>query len=258
MTTLEDDLTALEACRSVDEVRDVFQRIIDSYGFSSFGFMDASHSWENNPLLVSTHSTDWIDTYRAENFITCDPCLNVARRTNLPFHWGSIVLPAVTGKRKPGAVRTMETARDFGVKEGLTIPVHYNDALGRRCSSVCALFWKNPLNGFFASLRFNGVHLHIILLYLAQKIVDLYAKDLRSRGRLFEPAEQHPQPSLTDREKEVLKWAGMGKTSDETAAILHVSHKTIEAHIKSAMVKLGATNKTQATVQAVYRGLIDI
>jgi DNA-binding CsgD family transcriptional regulator len=56
----------------------------------------------------------------------------------------------------------------------------------------------------------------------------------------------------------VLKWAGMGKTSDDTAVILHVSRKTVEAHIKSAMVKLGATNKTQATVQAVYRGLIDV
>jgi DNA-binding CsgD family transcriptional regulator len=54
------------------------------------------------------------------------------------------------------------------------------------------------------------------------------------------------------------KWAGMGKTSDDTAIILHVSRKTVEAHIKSAMVKLGATNKTQATVQAVYRGLIDV
>jgi DNA-binding CsgD family transcriptional regulator len=50
----------------------------------------------------------------------------------------------------------------------------------------------------------------------------------------------------------------MGKTSDETAVILNVSRKTVEAHIKSATIKLGATNKTQATVQAVYRGLIDI
>ena len=219
--------------------------------------MDASHPWEDDPLLVSTHSAAWIDTYRSENFISTDPCLSAARRTNLPFHWGSVVLPPVTGKRKPGAVRTMEAARDFGVNEGLTIPVHYNDVLGRRYTSVCALFWKDQLDTFFANLKHNGVQLHVLLLYLAQKIVDLHAADLKVRARTHHFTEQQAHP-LTDREKEVLKWAGMGKTSDDTAAILHVSSKTVEAHIRSAMVKLGATNKTQATVQAVYRGLIDV
>ena len=219
--------------------------------------MDASHPWEDDPLLVSTHSAAWIDTYRSENFISTDPCLSAARRTNLPFHWGSVVLPPVTGKRKPGAVRTMEAARDFGVNEGLTIPVHYNDVLGRRYTGVCALFWKDQLDTFFANLKHNGVQLHVLLLYLAQKIVDLHAADIKVRARTHHFTEQQAHP-LTDREKEVLKWAGMGKTSDDTAAILHVSSKTVEAHIRSAMVKLGATNKTQATVQAVYRGLIDV
>jgi LuxR family quorum sensing-dependent transcriptional regulator len=257
MGVLEDDLNALESCGSVAEIRGVFQRIIEDYGFSSFGFMDASHPWEDDPLLVSTHSAGWIDTYRAENFIGTDPCLALARRTNLPFHWGSVPLPTVTGKRKPGAVKTMEAARDFGVNEGLTIPVHYNDALGRRYTSVCALFWKDPANHFYANLRHNSLQLHVILLYLAQKIVDLHAIEIRARTRTKHLGELQVPP-LTDREKEVLKWAGMGKTSDETATILNVSSKTVEAHIKTATIKLGAANKTQATVQAVYRGLIDI
>ncbi|MGV7214833.1 autoinducer binding domain-containing protein [Bradyrhizobium sp. UFLA05-112] len=257
MGALEQDLNALEACASIEEIRAVFQRIIEDYGFSTFGFMDASHPWEDQPLLVSTHAPAWIDTYRSENFINTDPCLAMARRTNLPFHWGSVRLPPVTGKRKPGAVKTMEAARDFGVKEGLTIPVHYNDPLGRRYSSVCALFWNNPVEGFFANLRHNGLQLHVILLYLAQKIVDLHAIEIKTSTRTDHFAAVQ-LCALTDREKEVLKWAGMGKTSDETAVILSVSRKTVEAHVKGAMIKLGATNKTQATVQAVYRGLIDI
>ena len=68
----------------------------------------------------------------------------------------------------------MEAARDFGVNEGLTIPVHYNDGLGRRYTSVCALFWKDSADCFYANLKHNSVQLHVILLYLAQKIVDLY------------------------------------------------------------------------------------
>lgn len=258
MTDLEVHLNAIEGCQSVIEVRAVFQKIIEDYGFSTFGFMDASKPWEDDPLLVTTHSQKWIDTYRAENFLSTDPCLDAAKRTNLPFHWGSIKLPTVVGKRKPGAVKTMEAARDFGVLEGLTIPVHYCDDLGRRYSSVCALFWKDKLTAFFANLKFNRVQMHIMILYMMQKMVELYALEKSVKPRVDRFEQMNQTFTLTDREKEVLKWAGHGKTADETADILICSRKTVEAHIQNAMSKLGATNKTQATVQAIYQGLISL
>ncbi|MFZ0607714.1 MAG: autoinducer binding domain-containing protein [Xanthobacteraceae bacterium] len=258
MPEFETDISTIEECGSVEEVRNAFQKIIERYGFSSFGFMDASNPWENDPLLVTTHSRSWIDTYRSENFIESDPCLAAARRTNLPFNWGSIRLPPASGKRKPGALRTMEAARDFGAAEGLTIPVHYCDALGRQYSSVCALFWKNKIAAFYAALKLNRVQMHVVILYMMQKLVELYAKEKSLKPR-FERGPLSDQFSiLTDREKEVLKWAGMGKTADETGDILFCSTKTVEAHIYSAMKKLGATNKTQATVRAIYQGFIDI
>ena len=258
MAILDDDANAIEACQTVDELRLVFQRIIENYGFSTYGFIDASNPWENDPLLVSTHSAAWIDTYRSENFLATDPCLSAALRSNTPFNWGSVPLPPVTGKRKPGAVKTMEAARDFGINEGLTIPFHYNDALGRRYASVCALFWKDGVAAFFSNIRSHGISLHFLLIYFAQKMVDLHAAQINatSRKQMFvEESDKHP---LTDREKEVLKWAGMGKTSDETATILNCSRKTVENHIRSAMIKLGTSNKTHAAVQAVYRGLINV
>lgn len=258
MTELEEHLSAIEGCQSVPELQSVFQKIIENYGFSSFGFIDASKPWEDDPLLVTTHSQKWIDTYRSENFLNTDPCLDAAKRTNLPFNWGSIKLPALVGKRKPGAVKTMEAARDFGVLEGLTIPVHYCDDLGRRYSSVCALFWKDKLTAFFANLKFNKVQLHIVILYMMQKMAELYAADKGVKARVDRFDHVDPILSLTDREKEVLKWAGLGKTADETADILLCSRKTVEAHIQNAMSKLGATNKTQATVQAIYQGLINL
>jgi len=254
MSRLEEQLSSIEGCHSVAEVSVVFQKIIEEYGFSSFGFMDASQPWEEDPLLVTTHSQKWIDTYRSENFLSTDPCLDAAKRTNVPFNWGSIKLPAFNGRRKPGALRTMEAARDFGVLEGLTIPVHYCDDLGRRYSSVCALFWKDKLTAFFQNLKFNRVQMHMIILYMVQKMVELYAIEKNLKPRYDLVNGDH----LTDREKEVLKWAALGKTADETADILACSRKTVEAHIQNAMIKLGSTNKTQATVQAVSLGLIII
>jgi LuxR family transcriptional regulator, quorum-sensing system regulator BjaR1 len=258
MRSLEDQLNTIEGCRSVTEVRAAFQQVIEEYGFSSFGFLDASNPWENDPLLVTTHSQKWIDTYRSENFLNSDPCLSVAMRTNTPFNWGSVKLPPVLGKRKPGSVRTMEAARDFGVLEGLTIPVHYCDQIGRRYSSVCALFWKDKVTAFFVRLKFNRVQMHMIILYMMQKLVELYAAQKNVKRRFDRSGQMEPEMALTDREKEVLKWAGLGKTADETADILHCSRKTVEMHIQNAMSKLGATNKTQATVQAIYQGLINL
>jgi DNA-binding CsgD family transcriptional regulator len=256
MSVLNTNLDAIEACTSLPELRMVFQNIIENYGFSSFGFLDASHPWEENPLLMATHSTDWIETYRRENFLSFDPCLSEARRTNRLFNWGSIKLPPVTGKKKPGAVKTMEAARDFGILEGLTIPVHYQDRLGRRCSSVCALFWKNQLTAFFENFRISGLEIHMTLLYFSQKMVDLYTEELHMESRFAGASSDLIY--ITDREKEVLCWAGRGKTADETADILSCGRTTVETHVKNVMAKLGATTKTQAVVQAVYRGLIDI
>lgn len=62
--------------------------------------------------------------------------------------------------------------------------------------------------------------------------------------------------SLSDHEKECLRWASFGKTAKETAEILGRSPRTIEFHLKSAIAKLGAVNKIQAAFLAIERGLL--
>ncbi|WP_408646091.1 LuxR C-terminal-related transcriptional regulator [Zymobacter palmae] len=61
---------------------------------------------------------------------------------------------------------------------------------------------------------------------------------------------------LSEREKEVLKWSGDGKTADEIAQILNLSHSTINFHLRKTMYKLNAPNKTNAIVKAIYLNLL--
>ena len=61
---------------------------------------------------------------------------------------------------------------------------------------------------------------------------------------------------LSEREKEVLRWSGDGKTADEIAQILNLSHSTINFHLRKAMFKLNAPNKTSAIVKAIYLNLL--
>ena len=69
---------------------------------------------------------------------------------------------------------------------------------------------------------------------------------------------QKADPVLTPREREVVQWVAAGKTSIEASIIVGISARTIEQHIQTAMVKLGATNRVQLAVEAAKRGEIEI
>jgi DNA-binding NarL/FixJ family response regulator len=78
---------------------------------------------------------------------------------------------------------------------------------------------------------------------------------LRRRQDAAQPKSEH---YLTGREREVLTWAGLGKTSGEIATILGLSERTVNFHFDQAMKRLGVTNRTQAVAMAVAQGLIRV
>ena len=96
----------------------------------------------------------------------------------------------------------------------------------------------------------------MVLLYWAQQVIDISTK-MNSGSRIRPPTEQNAEGIyLTEREKEVLLWSALGKTSADTAEILQISRETVETYIKSSIEKLGATNRTHAVVRAIFLGLI--
>lgn len=63
---------------------------------------------------------------------------------------------------------------------------------------------------------------------------------------------------LTHREREVLTWVAMGKTSQDVAAILSISARTVEQHIQNSAQKLGTDNRIHTVVTAIQRGEITL
>ena len=248
----------IEAAQSLEELKSALQHTIEDYGFASFAFLDVSHGGTDDPLVIATNDAGWDRTYRDEGFVHVDPCLAVARRCNVPFTWRTVPLPERRGKRLPGALRTMQAARDHGYRDGLVIPFHYADHLGRIYSSVCTFFWKEP-KAALSSCPALRRHLHLLLLYWAQRAVDLAVRRRNGAGR-FVGNDGRPltDVALTDRERDVLSWAARGKTVPDTAEILSISDETVETHVRNAIRKIGASNKTHAAVKAIYLGLIDV
>lgn len=63
-------------------------------------------------------------------------------------------------------------------------------------------------------------------------------------------------PDLTERERDVLTLLAEGHSNAEIATQLSVSVPTVKRHLSHLLVKLQASNRTQAAVEAVRRGLI--
>jgi DNA-binding NarL/FixJ family response regulator len=66
----------------------------------------------------------------------------------------------------------------------------------------------------------------------------------------------HPLTTLTAREREVLKLVVQGLRNSEICERLHVSIKTVEAHLTSLYQKLGVQSRTEAVTYAREQGLL--
>ena len=63
--------------------------------------------------------------------------------------------------------------------------------------------------------------------------------------------------SLTEREKEVLRWLAQGKSNWEVSVILKISERTVRFHINNIMKKLDAVNRTHAMALVLRNGMLD-
>jgi two-component system response regulator NreC len=91
--------------------------------------------------------------------------------------------------------------------------------------------------------------------YISPGVSDLLIKDLAS-SCTAEPSSAYSV--LTAREREVLQFLADGKGTLQIAASLGLSSKTIEAHRKQIMNKLGLNSVAELTKYAIRQGLTSL
>jgi DNA-binding NarL/FixJ family response regulator len=74
-------------------------------------------------------------------------------------------------------------------------------------------------------------------------------------GRL---AEFTPRLDLTEREIQVLQFAGKGLRNKEIARVIGRTEDTIKSHLKNVMAKLGTSDRTAAVTVALERGFLHL
>ena len=193
-----------------------------------------------NPVAQSVHGfvnypQEWKTRYVDKMFVNKDPTLLLAKRSIAPVDWHKL-------RHEPSFDTVFSAARDFGIPDqGLTIPVRgpFGDiglfSVTRECSDHEWALLKSKIMG---DLQQAAVHLHDHVIQ-SETLTSILA-----------------QPAISSREIEILQWVAAGKSQQDVADILSISHRTVEVHLRSTREKLGALTTAQAIGRAISRGLI--
>jgi DNA-binding NarL/FixJ family response regulator len=64
--------------------------------------------------------------------------------------------------------------------------------------------------------------------------------------------------NLSPRQKQILEYAKVGKSNKEIAHSLGITEQTVKNHMTSLFRKMDVTNRTQAVMFALQRGLLQL
>jgi len=83
-------------------------------------------------------------------------------------------------------------------------------------------------------------------------------------GRFLPPpvaralASRMPDSELSAREQEVLTLLASGKSNKDIASRLHITESTVKCHVSAILLRLNVSDRTEAVVTALHRGLIHL
>lgn len=230
-----DTIERLTSIVCLDDLSTELARAFFPYGIEHFvvaGLPNPRERFEK-VVVLKYWSADWFEVYTNEQFARHDPVIRKCRSTTMPFEWHEAPFDR---DREPATQRLMETAADFGLVRGFSIPVHTPNGY-EACFSVSGAKPEFDVASKAA--------LHLLALYAFESI-----------NRLNQPAT--PGNPLSSREREVLTWVAVGKTHADIAEILSLTERTVTAHAVNATHKLGAANRTHAVVRAMQAKYIRV
>jgi DNA-binding CsgD family transcriptional regulator len=247
-TNLTDILSDLGSLNT----KDAFQRKLDdtfrAFGFNLYCYLGIKGDLSREPsttrspddaIFLTNVPTAWTDRYLEQSYQDDDPIIRECLSKRLPMQWTESLKGSVRSDRED---MVLADALDFGIRRGLSVPIHGpGGELG-----IMSLYSDLKDKEFLKAVQATQHELHVMSLHFH----DAVQKKLAC-------GETIPKPiPLTDREVEILRWTAIGKTAWEIGSILKISERTVNFHLQNLMGKLGVHNKTHAAAKAMSFGLI--
>jgi LuxR family quorum sensing-dependent transcriptional regulator len=150
------------------------------------------------------------ESHFEKNYFANDPAVLHLARTTDPFTWtDALACPDYTAAQR----RVVYEAGEFDMHGGFVVPL-----VGLRTRT--------------AVIELAGPNKSLGTRERAELQMASMAANSRLRG-IFKP-RRHPLPPLSNREREVLQWAAVGKSDWEIGEILSISEKMVNAHSRTS------------------------
>lgn len=237
---VKDDVQhATSLLRNVDSLPKLYEcleRLTSHFHLDNFFFV-ASYpaSTGATTILISNLPKQWCELYERRNYAQVDPAALHCRARVTPTLWWteSYAEPA---SRNPQTAAFIKEARSFGLRSGVSFPVHGLGGAWGMLSLSCEQELEISQPRLERSMPYN----QLLSGYVFEAVT-----------RAVEPKRPTDNQGLTEREKECLVWCSEGKTSWEISKILGISERTVFFHMQNASRKLGASNRIQAVTRAI-------
>lgn len=203
------------------------------FAYCSFGMKGPVPLAAPRAVWCSTYPQSWHELYEERGYMQIDPVVRHAIVSDEPIHWH--------GEIYDQAPEFFDAAAEHGLRHGLSFP--RRDARG-----MVSLFSVVRSDLPVSAEEFEAKRERLLWLSML-----CHEGMLKSWGELLRDDTGF---ELSERETEVLRWAGEGKTSSDVAQILNISEATVNFHTRNACTKLGTSNRTAAAVRAALLGLL--
>lgn len=189
-------------------------------------------------LIIGDFPVSWREAYTTANYDKIDPVVLHCMHSVLPLIWSDRIY-ASSNQRS-----LREEAATHGLINGVTLPLH------------------GPQGQFGTfDLSINGVSEQDakgIIQAAWGELLLLKNAGLQSALSFLSTPKNTTSIKLTKREKEVLQWSAIGKTSWEISSICNCSESNVDFHFKNIRRKFGVTSRSAAAVQALSMQIIHV
>ena len=180
-----------------------------------------------------SYPDEWLSTYKLKDYHRIDP---VVKENFMHFklqYW------AETYKKHAPSREFILQAEDFGLIRG------YTHGLRNLKGGECSIF------SFAGPSVEYGIRTKVLLKHLVPHFHQMLVRVIRSN-------KEKQNAVLSLREKEILNWIRLGKSTWEISTILGISENTVKYHVKTILEKLDAVSRPQAVAIAIQERLIDL
>lgn len=230
----------LKGIDRLEEWSECLQHHISRLGFSRFWFSlrGGVKADPRSGLSTGNFPADWREVYERAAYARIDPVVLHCTHSVLPVVWSERLYNSTIQR----ALR--EDAVAHGLAHGVTLALHgpkgvfgtfdlsLDDASEQQVRGLMQAHWSVlPLlrdSALQSALKFLG--------------------SARTAGAI----------RLTKREKEVLQWSALGKTSWEISNICNCSESSVDFHFRNIRRKFGVTTRSAAAVRALSMQIIQV